>query len=485
MGYTLNFGVIWDNLDRLLAGLALGLGLALVSIAIGALAGLALRLRQRRAARVLRGAGRRPTSPSIRNTPILVIVLIVYFALPQLGIRLGKIESFVFSLADLRGGLPDGGVPRRARSRCPPASSTPGARSACAAHIIALLVVFPIMLRNSLPALGSTFISLFKDTSIAAAIAMPELTFEARKINVESFRVIETWLVGDRPLCRDLRADGRRPAAPRAALSALLSTRMDGSCTSSGSSAAPLLDGLVLTIEISAASIVVGSAIGLIVGMALAYGAASAALALPLLCRRHPRHAGARAGARLLLRARRHRHPVLGGAGRHLRAVDLLRRAYGRDRARRAAGDPAGQIEAARSIGLKFPQILRLVLLPQALRQIVPVWINVGAELVKASTLLSIIGVGELLLKTQQIVGRNFMTLEFYLVAGVLYFAVNFCIERLGKYAERRMAVEGSPLVERLVAAHATPSGDGGKAAEECRDRIRRAVRYHPGNSLK
>ena len=50
------------------------------------------------------------------------------------------------------------------------------------------------MLRNVLPALGTTFISLFKDTSIAAAIAVPELTFEARRINVETFRVIETWL---------------------------------------------------------------------------------------------------------------------------------------------------------------------------------------------------------------------------------------------------------------------------------------------------
>ena len=78
------------------------------------------------------------------------------------------------------------------------------------------------------------------------------------------------------------------------------------------------------------------------------------------------------------------------------------------------------------------------MLLPQALRQIVPVWINVGAELVKASTLLSVIGVGELLLKTQQIVGRNFMTLEFYVLAGLLYFVVNFGIERLGKLAERR-----------------------------------------------
>ena len=56
-------------------------------------------------------------------------------------------------------------------------------------------VVAPLMLRNVLPALGSTIISLFKDTSLAAAIAVPELTFAARKINVESFRVVETWVV--------------------------------------------------------------------------------------------------------------------------------------------------------------------------------------------------------------------------------------------------------------------------------------------------
>jgi polar amino acid transport system permease protein len=54
-------------------------------------------------------------------------------------------------------------------------------------------VVAPIMLRNALPALGSTMISLFKDTSIAAVIAVPELTFQARKINTESFRVVESW----------------------------------------------------------------------------------------------------------------------------------------------------------------------------------------------------------------------------------------------------------------------------------------------------
>jgi len=56
-------------------------------------------------------------------------------------------------------------------------------------------IIAPLMIRNVLPSLSSTIISLFKDTSLAATIAVPELTFASRKINVESFRVIETWIV--------------------------------------------------------------------------------------------------------------------------------------------------------------------------------------------------------------------------------------------------------------------------------------------------
>ena len=62
-----------------------------------------------------------------------------------------------------------------------------------------------------------------------------------------------------------------------------------------------------------------------------------------------------------------------------------------------------------------------------------PAWVNTAAEMVKASTLLSVIGVAELLLRTQEIISRNFMSLQFYFLAGGLYFIVNFGIERLGK----------------------------------------------------
>jgi len=102
---------------------------------------------------------------------------------------------------------------------------------------------------------------------------------------------------------------------------------------------------------------------------------------------------------------------------------------------------PPGQTEAAKSLGLSFRQTVVLVLLPQALRQILPSWVNTGTEMVKASTLLSVIGVTELLLATKEVISRNYMSLQFYLLAAAIYFVVNFAIERLGKTLARRTAL--------------------------------------------
>lgn len=75
------------------------------------------------------------------------------------------------------------------------------------------------------------------------------------------------------------------------------------------------------------------------------------------------------------------------------------------------------------------------------MRQVLPAWVNTAAEMVKASTLLSIIGVAELLLRTQELISRSFMSLEFYFFAGFLYFVINYAIERFGRYVERKTAV--------------------------------------------
>jgi polar amino acid transport system permease protein len=102
-----------------------------------------------------------------------------------------------------------------------------------------------------------------------------------------------------------------------------------------------------------------------------------------------------------------------------------------------------GQSEAAMSIGLRFHQILGSILFPQALRIGLPAWVNTIIETVKGSSLLLIIGVAELMLTTQQIISRNYMSIQFLALAGLVYFVVNYSLERLGKYIEKRVAFEG------------------------------------------
>ena len=92
------------------------------------------------------------------------------------------------------------------------------------------------------------------------------------------------------------------------------------------------------------------------------------------------------------------------------------------------AGDPRRRRSTPAEVSASpCPRSFSLVLLPQAFRQVLPVWVNTAVEIVKASTLLSVIGVGELLLKTQEVVGRTFFTLEFYLFAGSAVFPDQFC----------------------------------------------------------
>jgi polar amino acid transport system permease protein len=102
---------------------------------------------------------------------------------------------------------------------------------------------------------------------------------------------------------------------------------------------------------------------------------------------------------------------------------------------------PKGQTEAGKAIGLTFRQNFIYVLAPQALRQALPAWINTAAELVKASTLLAVIGVVELMLTTRQIIAIKPRPLEFYFVAGLIYFLICFSIERFGRAVERRIAL--------------------------------------------
>lgn len=193
MDYSLHFGAVWASFDKLLSGLAIGLGLAVVAVAIGTVLGLLAAFASVAPYRALRSLAALYVS-LIRNLPLLVLVLLAYFALPQAGITLDKYQSFAGALALYSGAYLTEVF--RAGLVSVPKGVIEAARSIGLTRLQTnVSVVAPIMLRNALPSLGNTFIGMFKDSSIAAAIAVPELTFEARKINVDTFRVIETWTV--------------------------------------------------------------------------------------------------------------------------------------------------------------------------------------------------------------------------------------------------------------------------------------------------
>ncbi len=101
---------------------------------------------------------------------------------------------------------------------------------------------------------------------------------------------------------------------------------------------------------------------------------------------------------------------------------------------------PRGQSDAAKAIGLTFRQRLRLVLLPQAIARILPAWVNTAVEVVKASSLVSLVSVIDLMMAVQQIVGRTRQTLLLYAVAAMLYFLINYAVSVVGRRLERHFA---------------------------------------------
>jgi polar amino acid transport system permease protein len=220
MGYHLNFGAVWRSFDLLLSGLGLGLALAVVSIFAGCWIGLAAAFAMNSG----HPAWRRIAGAYVtvfRNSPPLVLILFTYFGLPYLGIRIGKIESFILTLA-IYSGAYLAEVFRGALLALPGGLREAGLAIGLTEWQAKVWIIIPVMFRNAFPSLANNFISLFKDTSLAAAIAVPELTFYARQINVNTFRVVETWLVASLMyvttcyvIAAGLRLMERRLAIPR------------------------------------------------------------------------------------------------------------------------------------------------------------------------------------------------------------------------------------------------------------------------------
>ena len=109
------------------------------------------------------------------------------------------------------------------------------------------------------------------------------------------------------------------------------------------------------------------------------------------------------------------------------------------------AAVPRGQTEAAVALGFTAPEVWRRVLLPQALRISVPPLINEFILLLKASSLVSVVGIAELTRVSMNIASMTYRPLEAYIGGGLFYLAINLTLAGFGALAERRLGAGEPP----------------------------------------
>jgi polar amino acid transport system permease protein len=108
-----------------------------------------------------------------------------------------------------------------------------------------------------------------------------------------------------------------------------------------------------------------------------------------------------------------------------------------------------GQWDAARSIGLHYMQMMRLVVLPQAFRRMIPPFMNQSIIQLKNTSLVSTIAVADLLYEGQMITAATYRPLEVYTMVAVLYFAVLFPLTLGAQAIEQRLAQKDTTPVAR------------------------------------
>ncbi len=205
--------------------------------------------------------------------------------------------------------------------------------------------------------------------------------------------------------------------------------------------AAPfLLTGLLTTLAVSVITVVLSLIIGVVLGVALVYGPAplrwvvrgfsDIIRGIPIL---------------VLLFFVYYGLPLTGLNLQPLAAAVLgltvFKVAQVVENVRGAIGSiPTGQMDAAKSIGLPFPERLVFVIAPQAMRRFLPPWLNGVTDAVKGSALISLLGVGDLMFAIQKVVGRTYEPLALYCFGAALYFLINYSLSLGSRALERRFS---------------------------------------------
>jgi His/Glu/Gln/Arg/opine family amino acid ABC transporter permease subunit len=190
-GYEWDWSALWDNLPFLLEGIRLTVIASLVSMAAAAVVALPIAL-ARIAGRWL-GAAAQVYIELFRNLPLLVLVLWVFTVLPLLSgftltPLLSGIVALTLNLSAFIAEIYRAGITSIAAGQTHAALAIGMTR-----WQVLKRIVLPQAVMRVLPALGSMWVSLFKDTSILSVIGVGELMYQGRIVSSDTYRPLEVF----------------------------------------------------------------------------------------------------------------------------------------------------------------------------------------------------------------------------------------------------------------------------------------------------
>jgi len=187
-----DYNVIWEAMPLYLGGLLTTLKLLAISLFFGLLAALPLGLMRVSKQPVVNGAAWLFTYV-IRGTPMLVQLFLIYYGLPQVGIELDPIPAamigFSLNMAAYACEILRAAISSIERGQWEAAASIGMTRAQTLRRAI-----LPQAMRTALPPLGNSFISLVKDTALAATIQVPELFRQAQLVSARTFEIFTMYL---------------------------------------------------------------------------------------------------------------------------------------------------------------------------------------------------------------------------------------------------------------------------------------------------
>lgn len=194
MPYTWRFDVVQENLPFLLQGLWMTFSLTVLCMIAGLLLGLFVALARLSSWRIIHGPAYAYTE-LFRTTPLLVQIVWVFYVLPLLtGITLTPFYSGLVALGLNVGAFMSeiyrAGILSISRGQMD-ASLALGMTKFQAMH----RTILPQAITRMIPPMATTWVSLFKDTSVLSAIGVTELMFQARHVAVDTYRPLEVFTV--------------------------------------------------------------------------------------------------------------------------------------------------------------------------------------------------------------------------------------------------------------------------------------------------